>query len=301
MPPHPSTPIEDREASIQGGATNRAIEDLYDNSGARNYAITPAAFHQIIAAVLLRYAANSSEPETAQLLESLRVEELILARACSAGNDSAWSEFIARFRAPLYATAFRLTHNDTSARELADGLNAELYGIPNREGRRISRLDYYMGRGSLEGWLRTVLARQHIDRCRAQSKEVSLEEQVEQGVSFAARPQTETPEADARVPAAIAQTLAELGNDDRFLLASYFLDHRTLADIGRQTGVHESTISRKLDKLTATLRKRVKNRLQAAGIESRRCNELLQELDVRDIDVNVTANLEQANLKQANL
>jgi RNA polymerase sigma-70 factor, ECF subfamily len=296
MSPEPSTPIEDRALPIHASATNRAIEDLYSNSGARNYAIPPAAFHEIIDAVLLRYAANLTEPESAQLLQSLHVEELILARACSSGNDLAWHEFIVRFRAPLYATAFRLTHNDASARELADGLSAELYGIPNAQGRRISRLDYYMGRGSLEGWLRTVLARQHIDRCRARSKEVSLEEQVEQGVSFAASPHAETPTTDSRLTAAIAQTLAELGNEDRFLLASYFLDQRTLADIGRQTGVHESTISRKLDKLTSTLRKRVKNRLQAAGIESRRCNELLQDLDVRDIDVNVTANLKQANL-----
>src|ERR1700733_13131320 len=46
-------------------------------------------------------------------------------------------------------------------------------------------LDYYMGRGSLEGWLRTVLSQQYVNRYRSQSKEVSLDEQVEAGVSFA--------------------------------------------------------------------------------------------------------------------
>jgi hypothetical protein len=57
--------------------------------------------------------------------------------------------------------------------------------------------------------------------------------------------------------------------------------------------MHESTISRKLDKVTGALRKRVKTRLQAAGIDSRRCNELLQEIDVRDIDVDVRGNMRQ--------
>jgi RNA polymerase sigma-70 factor (ECF subfamily) len=293
MSPEPSAPIDDRAIPNLGSATSRIIEDLYRNSGAHNYDLTPASFHEIIAAVLSRYASESSESETIELLESLRIEELILARACSAGNEQAWNDFIARFRAPLYATAFRLARDQAAARELADGLNAELYGVPDVEGRRVSRLDHYMGRGSLEGWLRTVLARLHIDRCRAQSREVSLDEQIEAGVSFTAAPQAPLAATDARVPAAIAQTLAELGNEDRFLLASYFLDQRTLADIGRQTGVHESTVSRKLDKLTGALRKRVKNRLQAAGIESRRCNELLQEIDVRDIDLNVAANLKQ--------
>jgi RNA polymerase sigma-70 factor (ECF subfamily) len=58
-------------------------------------------------------------------------------------------------------------------------------------------------------------------------------------------------------------------------------------------GVHESTISRKLEKLTGELRKRIRKRLQVAGINSRRCDELLLELDVRDLNVNVAENLRQ--------
>jgi RNA polymerase sigma-70 factor (ECF subfamily) len=92
---------------------------------------------------------------------------------------------------------------------------------------------------------------------------------------------------------AIAQTLVEVSGEERFLLASYYLDQRTLASIGRQMGVHESTISRKLEKLTGVLRKRIRKRLQAAGIGSRRCDELLLELDVRDLDVDVAEYLRQ--------
>src|SRR5207245_5847209 len=90
---------------------------------------------------------------------------------------------------------------------------------------------------------------------------------------------------DARVVVAVAESLAALSAEERFLLASYYLDQRTLADIGRQLRVHESTISRKLERLTGELQKRVRKRSQATGVDRRRCDELLQNLDVRDLNI----------------
>src|SRR5262249_28666467 len=157
----------------------------------------------------------------------------------------------------------------------ADGLYADLYGMPNREGSLVSKLDYYMGRGSLEGWLRTVLSQEYVNCYRSRSREVSLEEQLEAGVSFADRTVESASAPDDRVAVAVSQTLAELFAEERFLLASYYLDQRTLADIGRQLRIHESTVSRKLERVTRDLRKRVRKRLQAAGFDPRRCDELL--------------------------
>jgi RNA polymerase sigma-70 factor (ECF subfamily) len=293
MLPETSTPAEGSRIPLFGRAIEEAIARRYEESGAESYGITPEHFRAIVAAVVIRYLANGSEAESLELVTSLRVEELVLARACSAGSDKAWDAFISRFRAALYATACRLTKDEASGRELADGLYADLYGIPNSEGRRVSKLDYYTGRGSLEGWLRTVLARQHIDRCRTHAKDVSLDEQIEHGVCFAQHPEPIAPAADCRLSTAIAQTLADLSHEERFLLASYYLDQRTLADIARQIGVHESTVSRKMDRLTTALRKRIRRRLQSAGVHPDRCDELLRELDVRDIDVDVGPSLKQ--------
>jgi RNA polymerase sigma-70 factor (ECF subfamily) len=270
-----------------------AIAQRYNESDAARYGITPHRFQEIVAAVVVRYAANTDETVQVELVAMLRVGDLALARACSAGNEHAWDIFLGRFRASLFETAYRIARDEATGRELADGLYAELFGMPNSEGRRISKLDYYMGRGSLEGWLRSVLAQQHVNRCRAQAKDVSLDEQVEAGVSFAASPQISDAQIDDRVAEAVTQSLAEVSNEERFLLASYYLDRRTLANIGRQLCVHESTISRKLEKLTGELRKRIRKRLQVAGINSRRCDELLLELDVRDLNVNVAENLRQ--------
>jgi RNA polymerase sigma-70 factor, ECF subfamily len=276
-----------------GSAACEAIGRRYGESAAERYGVSLERFVQIVTAVVLRYAGNASEAEQLELVAALRVGELAMARACSAGNEKAWEVFLTRYRAPLYEAAYRIAKDEDAGRELADGLYGDLYGVPNDKGRRISKLDYYMGRGSLEGWLRTVLSQQYVDRYRAQSKNVSLEEQVEAGVSFAAGPVEDETVADVRVAAGVAQALSGLSSEERFLLAAYYLDQRTLVEIGRQLNVHESTISRKLERLTTDLRKRVRKRWQAAGLSPRRCDELLQELDVRDLNIDVAANLQQ--------
>jgi len=84
-----------------------------------------------------------------------------------------------------------------------------------------------------------------------------------------------------------------LSNEDRFVLASYYLDRRTLAEIGRLLGMHESTISRKLDRLKDTLRKRIRQQLESSGLDARQCDEMISELDVRDLNVDVEGKLRQ--------
>jgi RNA polymerase sigma-70 factor (ECF subfamily) len=269
-----------------------AIDRRYGDSGAARYGLGRDVFRRHLCAVVFRYGAKFTDAERLELIAGLHVEELVLARTCSAGNDLAWNDFLERFRAEMRVMACQITRDELAGRELADGLYAELYGLPNREGRRVCKLDYYMGRGSLKGWLRALLAQQHVNRCRSQARDVSLEEQVEAGIGFAAKPEI-TSVSEEGVAEFLAQVLAELDNEERFLLASYYLDRRTLADIGRQLNVHESTVSRKLDKLTGELQKRIRKRMYAAGLERRRCDEIMDGLDVRELNVNVEANLRQ--------
>ena len=82
--------------------------------------------------------------------------------------------------------ALHITRDAAHAAELADSLFADLYGVNTRDGIRRSKLVFYTGRGSLEGWLRTVMAQEFINRYRKQKRTVSLEEQTEEGVQFAA-------------------------------------------------------------------------------------------------------------------
>lgn len=226
-------------------------------------------------------------------LTALHLDELILTRACAAGNESAWEHFLTRYRATLYGAAYKIARDEATARELADSLYAELYGISEKGAERTSKLLYYSGRGSLEGWLRTIVAQEYINRYRRTHRESSLDEAVEAGQQFAAVPSAPDPPSDTRLDQAIAAEIAALDPEDRFLLASYYLDGRKLAEIARLQNVHESTISRKLERATAALRKRIRKRLIESGMSSRQADEAMQDVDVRDLQVPVAKTLQQ--------
>ena len=222
------------------------------------------------------------------------MEELALARACAAGHQRAWDFFLSRYRDGLYAAAYSIAREESAARELADSIYADLYGTRVRDGERLSKLASYTGRGSLAGWLRTVLAQQHVDRYRKTRRMVSLEEENERGVQFASPVQDAESNSHSgeggRLEQSTDEVLSQLSSEERFLLASYFLDGRTLAEIARSMGVHESTISRKLDKLTTSVRKRIRDDLVRRGMSRAQAEELLST-DVRDVAINVRESL----------
>ena len=269
------------------------LAELHTKSACEQFALTRESLATILCEVGEKYAtAASTEAEVRTFFLSLRVDELALARACAQGNNSAWEIFLTRFREKLYLSALRIAREDSAAHELADTLYADLYGTTTREGQRVSKLASYTGRGSLEGWLRTVLAQEYVNRYRRTKRLVSLDEESEDGVQFRAPDPEPIPAADERLEQATDEALALLAAEDRMILSAYYLDQRTLAEIARMLGVHESTISRKLDKLTKTLRKQILNGLVRRGMARRQAEEAL-EVDVRDLQLDIRRKLAQ--------
>ena len=259
----------------------------------RDFGLTREQFAAILHEIAAKYLpAEGSSTEREELYASLRVEELALARACAAGNEHAWEVFMLRYREKLYDIASYIAKESSAAREIADSLYADLYGTTTRDGQRLSKLASYTGRGSLEGWLRTVMAQEFVNRYRRQRRLVSLEEENEGGTQFAAKEPNASVLADPRVEAATDQVLSSLSVEERFILASYYLDGRTLAEIARTLAVHESTISRKLDKLAKSMRKQILAALGRKGMSRRQAEEAL-DLDVRDLQVNIRDRLTQ--------
>lgn len=275
-----------------GGQEALSVE-LYERSGAAKYGLSPADFNVALEQVVRKYLPDGTAEATAEFLAGLRLEELALARACAAGSDKAWEEFLTRYRERLFDAARAITKDDATGRELADSLYADLYGTKTVDGERVSKLSFYYGRGSLEGWLRTVLAQEFVNRYRSQKRTVSLEEQEEDGVQFAAPVADDRPAvADSRLDQAIDAALSAVPAEERYILAAYFLDGRTLAEIARTLGVHESTISRKVERLTTSLRRKILEELAARGMSRRQAEEAL-DADVRDLRVDVRARLAQ--------
>lgn len=268
------------------------LPELHAKALCEQIGLSAQSFSEILLEVGSRYSASASAGELRTFFLSLRVDELALARACAAGNNSAWEIFLTRFREKLYLAALRIAREDSAARDLADSLYADLYGTMTRDGQRVSKLASYTGRGSLEGWLRTVLAQEYVNRYRRTKRLVSLEEESEEGIQFSAPEAQASATADTRLEQATDAVLAQLPPEDRAVLGAYFLDGRTLAEIARMLGVHESTISRKLDKLAKSLRKQILAGLTRRGMSRRQAEEAI-EVDVRDLKVDIRRSLAQ--------
>jgi len=270
-----------------------AVAQFHSRCRAADVGLSEQDFARILDEVVAKYLpAATKEAEVLAFLHGLRLEELALARACAAGNDRAWEVFLTRYREKLYDAARSITREDSSARELADSLYADLYGTETREGRRACKLNYYTGRGSLEGWLRATLAQEYVNRYRRRQREVSLEEKTEAGAQFPVADPAPQRAPDPRLVEATDAVLAALAAEEKFILASYHLDGHTLAEIARTLGVHESTISRKLEKVARTMREKITDELLRRGMSHRQAEEAL-ETDVRDLSVDVTGRLSQ--------
>ena len=279
-------------AQVQSAVAD-LLAELHAKGGCEKIGLARESFAAVLCDVAAKYLpTGNTEAEARTFLLTLRVEELALARACAAGNNSAWELFLTRYREKLYQSALRIAREDSAARDLADSLYAELYGTTTRDGERISKLASFTGRGSLEGWLRTVLAQEFVNRYRRTKRLVSLDEESEDGAQFAAPDPEPLPSADSRLESSTDAALASLSSEDRMVLAAYYLDGRTLAEVARMLGVHESTISRKVDKLAKSLRKKILAGMMHQGMARRQAEEAL-EVDVRDLRVDIRRSLAQ--------
>jgi RNA polymerase sigma-70 factor (ECF subfamily) len=261
---------------------------LYEESGGSSFGLSLAEFAAVLIEVSDRYVPGADDWELASFHRSLRVADLALARACAAGREAAWDYFVIRYRAKLYEAGAAIARDESVGSELADSLYTDLFGTRQTDGgQRISKLASYTGRGSLDGWLRTVLAQEYVNRYRAERRTAPFDESVQP-----AAPANDGIPVDPRLEQATAEAIAELPAEDRLTLAAYYLDGRTLAEIARMMYVHESTISRRLDRVTSALRKRILHGLRHRGMSRRAAEEAL-DTDVRDLAVDVRASLAQ--------
>jgi len=212
--------------------------------------------------------ASPNEKAVEAYLETLHAADLALAQACSDGSPPAWDFFVARFRPELYRAA-RAIAGEANARELADSLYADLYGLRESEGHRKALFEYFHGRSKLGTWLRAVLSQRHVDEIRRARRTEPLEDEngeerheiaalsaAKQAPANAA-PDLERAQYLAVLQAALTAALGAIEPRDRLRLAYYYADDRTLAEIGRLLGEHEATVSRKLERARRDVRRRV--------------------------------------------
>jgi len=203
--------------------------------------------------------------------------DLELAQRCAAGDPAAWDRFVLEYRPVLYRAADALDPTG-GAREIADSLYAELFGIRGSDtaaAGRQSLFRYFQGRSSLATWLRAVLAQRYVDRLRAGRRLDQLTDDRAGGdgpverpglAAPPAEPDPERPRRMALVAAILARVVAALLPRDRLRLASYYVQQSTLAEIGRLLHEHEATVSRQLARTRRAIRVDVERELARAGL-----------------------------------
>jgi RNA polymerase sigma factor (sigma-70 family) len=222
---------------------------LFRRAGAERWQVPPRRFKDALEASVTKILAGRSAGagDIERMLESLHLEDLALACACEAGHEGAWEHFVREHRPVLYRSADAIDPGG-GARELADSLYADLFGMTEREGARQSLFRYFHGRSSLATWLRAVLAQRHVDRIRAARRLEPLPEE-ESRAALAAPIDSFDPGRSHRASAvddALAWAIARASDRDRLRLRCYYAQEMTLAEIGRLLHEHEATASRQL-------------------------------------------------------
>jgi RNA polymerase sigma-70 factor (ECF subfamily) len=256
--------IEETMAANAGRLLARAV-DTYSVSAETLEPRIRAAVQKY----LLRDNAGASPEEVNEFVDKLQADDLCLIVACEQGNETAWSDLVARFGTTVRSAARSVSSNEEGAEDLAQSIWAELHGLRIRDdGKPASKLAYYSGRGSLAGWLRAVVGQLAVDQHRKQSRLVQTEddadfdlliqkdEQSWSGHTERTNPETQVSDkrASADLQRALADSIGHLSDEDRLLVKLYYFDGLKLHEAGAILGVHEATASRRLTRIHKDLR-----------------------------------------------
>jgi RNA polymerase sigma-70 factor len=250
------------------------LECFYTQSQASRWGVPWERF----AAALERSAKKALTPgsvtqqKLVEYLGALHLEDLALATACAGGSEAAWEHFFTKYRAYLRAAAaaiLRCKAGSAEACDLADSLFSELYGLAGGKGAERSLFRYFHGRSSLKTWLRAVLAQRHIDSIRASRKfeELGEDETGDGRPKSLPGPQMQPSDPHreryiASFTRALQTALDGLEPQEKEWLRLYYAEEKTLAEIGRLLGEHESSVSRHLERVRRDLRQAVEDLLR---------------------------------------
>ncbi|MBS1793585.1 MAG: hypothetical protein JSS81_07015 [Acidobacteria bacterium] len=269
------------------------IEEIFNRcvENAPNFGVSLENYKDSLRKTIRKFINSSnrevSAAELTDFLNQIHADDLLLAIGCANGNERAWWEFDQNHRKFLERGARHLANTDADARDVVDTVYIELYGTRVVDGERVSKFSTYSGRGSIRGWLRTVIWHSLVDLHRAAHEEISLDEMTEtmgegQFQAFIAEEPPDTEIAlDEKItveryrPAVVSsieKAFSTLEAHEKLLLLYYHAESLKLREIARlienpaspmrgwfqrksasreknpETRVHESTIMRWLEK-----------------------------------------------------
>lgn len=309
-------------------ACEAAISSMFERckANAPNFGVSIEEFRSSLHQSLAKFISSGENPCTATdaqaFLDQLQVDDLFLAIACAKGDERAWWEFDQNHRSYLERIARHLASTDINAQEVVDSVYVELYGTRVVDGQRISKFAKYSGRGSIRGWLRTVVWHALVDLHRSSHDEVSLDEMTEnlgEGMAHASMAEENLGGEDSMMDELTSRTyrkatvtalhtgLESLDPHEKLLLLYYHVENMKLREIARlcenpesplraafqrkspsresepTSRIHESTVMRWLEKTYSKVLKTFKEVLTREHSMKIEEIELCMELVTKDL------------------
>jgi RNA polymerase sigma-70 factor (ECF subfamily) len=243
-------------------------------------------FREAIANAALKYLAPAkcetgpSRNELKSFIGELQAADLYLGLACLRGDEQAWWEFDRQHRAFIERWSRHLVRGDADADEVMDAVYVELFGTKVTDSIRQSKFRTYTGRGTVRGWLRTIILHAAVDLHRAAKVELSLDDSSGSENESASQGPSGSDAEDAMLTsimreryrsatiAALDHALTALDDHETLLLLYYHVEGLKLREIARiieepqspirrwfqrrpsqRSRVHESTVMRWLDRV----------------------------------------------------
>lgn len=239
-------------AAIEADARPRWDVEGLDAAVAELLAHAHAAWPRLVvrdAAFLQWLAPRLADLAGPTALAQLRIDALVLAWACAAGDAVAVATFEREHGPDIDVAISRLHVPAAMVDDVRQRVLARLFAGP------APKIASYSGKGELGHWVRTVAVRVAVSSQRGRAP---LDRVVATPSAVPDSPRD--PELDwlrrqyqTEFTKAFAAALGGLAEDDRAMLRFKFLDGLTLDDLARLYGVHRATVARRLASLREDL------------------------------------------------
>jgi RNA polymerase sigma-70 factor (ECF subfamily) len=190
-----------------------------------------------------------------EFARSLHSNDLLLTLACSRGSDAAWRRFSTLYRKYLADVSRRLTRRNSDPQEFGDIVWVDLF-LPDRSGQ--SRIASYDGRSSLATWLRVVVSNRIINEHLRKGARFSNLDRIPEPADPAALHNVESRLGRSRYGSMILKCFEHASSllkpQERLILLLRYDQGLSLGEIARLYSVHQSTITRQIERIARQLR-----------------------------------------------
>jgi RNA polymerase sigma-70 factor len=209
--------------------------------------------------IITKHLGENPQPVTViGFVAELHTNDLYLTIACAHKSEAAWQQFDLYFRKYLLDLAKRESANVEAARELANGVFTDLF-FEDRSGR--PRIASYEGQCSLARWLRIVISNRAINERQRKCNDVESLESTTDFIDENSLHRIELPLRAKQYRPIVQKTFqgasCRLTEREQYILLLRY-DHKLKEQVmGRLLGVHQSTVTRLLQRIYQKMRREV--------------------------------------------